>query len=201
MHIESIEQLRTLYASAKERARLKQLAAMDRHCRRFIELSPFVVIASSDAAHALDASPRGGAPGFAKTLDPHTVVIGDAPGNNRLDTLENILAIGSIGLLFMIPGVDETLRINGTARLSCDPALLGLFEAEKNRPKLAIEVTVTQAYLHCAKALMRSRLWHASAQQDRSVLPTMGEMIGSQIGTQGAPESQEAMLARYRNDL
>ena len=201
MHIESIEQLRTLYAPAKERARLKQLAAMDRHCRRFIELSPFVVIASSDAAHALDASPRGGAPGFAKTLDPHTVVIGDAPGNNRLDTLENILAIGSIGLLFMIPGVDETLRINGTARLSCDPALLGLFEAEKNRPKLAIEVTVTQAYLHCAKALMRSRLWHPSAQQDRSVLPTMGEMIGSQIGTQGAPESQEAMLARYRNDL
>lgn len=201
MHIESIEQLRTVYAPAKDRARLKQLTEMDPHCRRFIELSPFAVIASSDAAHAMDASPRGGAPGFAKTIDPHTVLIGDAPGNNRLDTLENILATGTIGLLFMIPGVDETLRINGTARLSRDPALLRLFDAEKNRPKLAIEITVTQAYLHCAKALMRSRLWHPSALQERSVLPSMGEMIGSQIGMQAAPESQEAMLARYVNDL
>ncbi|MBP8307191.1 MAG: pyridoxamine 5'-phosphate oxidase family protein [Burkholderiaceae bacterium] len=201
MHIETIEQLRALYAPAKERARLKQLAQMDPHCRRFIELSPFVVMASSDAGHGMDASPRGGAPGFAKTLDPHTVLIGDAPGNNRLDTLENILATGTIGLLFMIPGVDETLRINGTARLTCDPAVLRLFDAEKNRPRLAIEVTVTQAYLHCAKALMRSRLWHPSALQDRSVLPTMGEMIGSQIGMAGAPESQEAMLARYVDSL
>ena len=201
MHIESIDQLRALYPPAKERARLKQLTEMDPHCRRFIELSPFVVIASSDADHGMDASPRGGAPGFAKTLDPHTVLIGDAPGNNRLDTLENILATGTIGLLFMIPGVDETLRINGTARLTCDPAVLRLFDAEKNRPRLAIEVTVTQAYLHCAKALMRSRLWHPSALQDRAVLPTMGEMIGSQIGVQAPPESQEAMLARYVNDL
>ena len=184
---------------------LKQLAAMDPHCRRFIELSPFVVLASSDATHALDASPRGGAPGFAKTLDPHTVVIGDAPGNNRLDTLENILATGCIGLLFMIPGVDETLRINGTARLSCDPALLRLFDAEKNRPKLAIEVTVTQAYLHCAKALMRSALWDASRHVERSVMPSMGEMLRDQIGERMSPdtvfETQAQMLERYRQTL
>lgn len=177
MHIDSIESLRSLYPAATERAQQKQLAALDAHCRRFIALSPFVVLASASETQAMDASPRGGAPGFVKALDAHTLLIPDAPGNNRLDTLENIIATGQLGLLFMIPGVDESLRVNGAARLSRAVAHLQVFAAEKHAPKLVIEVHVAQAYLHCAKALMRSRLWHATSQVNRSVLPSMGKRL------------------------
>ena len=201
MNIDTLEKLRTLYPAAKERALRKQLSALDPHCRRFIELSPLVVIASGDAAQAMDASPRGGASGFVKVPDERTLLIPDAPGNNRLDTLENIVGSGKVGLLFMIPGVDETLRVNGAARLSCDEEQLQLFAGEKRRPKLVIEVAVAEAYLHCAKALMRSGLWQPSSRVDRSLLPTMGQMINSQTGIEAPAETQEEMLARYAADL
>ena len=201
MTIDTIDQLRTLYPAPKERAVRKQLAALDVHCRRFIELSPFVVLASSSKAGSMDASPRGGAPGFVKTLDERTLLIPDAPGNNRLDTLENIIGTGKLGLFFMIPGVDETLRINGSARLSGDEKHFGPFSGEKRLPKLVIEVTVAEAYLHCAKALMRSNLWHPSSLVDRAVLPTMGQMINSQTGIQTPAETPEEMRARYASDL
>ncbi len=201
MNIDSMEQLRTLYALPKARAVRKQLASLDRHCRRFIELSPFVVVASSSAARSLDASPRGGAPGFVKVLDERTLLIPDAPGNNRLDTLENIIGTAKVGLLFMIPGVDETLRANGTARLSCHDEHLQRCAGEKRRPRVVIEVSVAEVYLHCAKALMRSALWAPASRVDRSVLPTMGEMLNSQMGIEAPAESQEEMLARYAADL
>jgi PPOX class probable FMN-dependent enzyme len=201
MNINSVEQLRTLYAMPKERAVKKQLAALDVHCRRFIQLSPFVVLASSSTASAMDASPRGGTPGFVKVLDDRTLLIPDAPGNNRLDTLENIIGTGKIGLFFMIPGIDETLRINGAARLSCHEAHLKLFSGEKRQPKLAIEVAVAEAYLHCAKALMRSSLWHPASLVDRSALPTMGQMLNSQTGIDTPAETQDEMRARYAVDL
>ncbi len=201
MKIDSLEQLRTLYPTAKERAVKKQLPALDIHCRRYIELSPFVVLASSSTAGSMDASPRGGAPGFVKVRDDKTLLIPDAPGNNRLDTLENIVGTGKLGLFFMVPGVDETLRVNGTARLSTEASLLGLFSAEKRQPRLLIEVSVSEAYLHCAKALMRSKLWDPASLVERSVLPTMGQMIHSQIGIDAPAESQEEMRARYAADL
>ena len=201
MNIDSLEQLRALYPAPKERAVRKQLSALDVHCRRFIELSPFVVIASSNTTRAMDASPRGGAPGFVKVLDERTLFIPDSPGNNRLDTLENIIGTGKIGLFFMIPGIDETLRINGAARLSCHEQHLRLFSAEKRQPKLVIEVSVAEAYLHCAKALMRSSLWKASSLVDRSSLPTMGQMINSQTGIEAPAETQEQMIARYATEL
>ncbi|MDD5332727.1 MAG: pyridoxamine 5'-phosphate oxidase family protein [Rhodoferax sp.] len=201
MNIDTLEKLRALYAAPKERAVRKQLSALDSHCRRFIELSPFVVVASGNVTQAMDASPRGGAPGFVKALDERTLLIPDAPGNNRLDTLENILGTGKVGLLFMIPGIDETLRVNGAARLSCDEEQLQLFAGEKHRPKLVIEVSVAEAYLHCAKALMRSGLWQASSQVKRSLLPTMGQMINSQTGIEAPAETQEEMLGRYAADL
>ena len=201
MIIDTIEHLRGLYAAPRERALKKQIAVLDMHCRRFIELSPFAVVASTSAALTMDASPRGGAPGFIKALDERTLLIPDAPGNNRLDTLENIIATGRLGLLFMIPGVDETLRVNGSARLSCAAEHLQVFAGEKRLPKLVIEVTVDEAYLHCAKALMRSSLWQASAQVSRSVLPTMGQMINDQTGIQVPAETREEMLARYAPDL
>jgi PPOX class probable FMN-dependent enzyme len=197
----TLQALRALYPAPKERAVRKQLDHLDVHCRRFIGLSPFVVLASSSAGLALDASPRGGTPGFVKAPDAHTLLIPDAPGNHRLDTLENIVATGRLGLLFMIPGVDETLRVNGTAQLSTDPVLIEQVADERRHPVVVIRVQVEQAYLHCAKAFMRSRLWSLEAQVERSALPTMGRMISEQTGLAGAEETQEQMLARYQADL
>ena len=201
MLIDTVERLRTLYAMPKERALRKQLDALDPHCRSFIALSPFVIVASGDAADGLDASPRGGAPGFVRVIDDRALLIPDSPGNNRLDTLENIIETGRIGLLFMIPGVDETLRVNGSARLSVDPGRLAQFSDDHRPPKLVIEVSVREAYLHCAKALMRSALWAPSARVDRAALPTMGRMIADQIGMSGPIETQQEMQVRYTADL
>ena len=199
--IDTRESLRALYPVAKERSVRKQLSQLDRHCLRFIALSPFVVLASGGKEGHLDASPRGGAPGFVKALDSTTLLIPDAPGNNRLDTLENIVGTGRIGLLFLIPGVDETLRVNGRARLSDENSLLDRFKDEKRAPKLVIQVKVEDAYLHCAKALMRSRLWSPESRVERAVLPTMGQMLNDQTGIQTPPETQEQMVERYRPDL
>jgi len=197
----SAEALRSLHAQPGERALKKQLAALDRHCRRFIALSPFVVIATAGATGAMDASPRGGAPGFVKVRDDRTLLIADASGNNRLDSLENIAANGRAGLLFLIPGVDETLRVNGAATLSLAGADIDLCRDERRTPKLVIVVSVEEAYLHCAKALMRSRLWHDGSRIDRAALPTMGRMINDQTGIDSPAESHEAMVRRYQADL
>ena len=199
--IASLEALRSLYREPSERAVRKQLDRLDAHCRRYLSLSPFLVIASTDADGRVDASPRGGDPGFVKVLDDRTVLIPDSPGNNRLDSLQNLLSRPGLGLLFMIPGVEETLRINGKASLRTDDALLALCANERRRPPLVIAVEVKEAYLHCAKALMRSKLWEAGAKQERSVLPTMGQMLKDQIGLAGEPESDAAMRARYVKDL
>jgi len=201
MMIQTIEQLRGLYAPAKERAVKKQLSALDVYCQRFIELSPFVVISSVGLDQMLDASPRGGASGFVKSVDAHTLLIPDSPGNNRLDTLENIIHTGKVGMLFLIPGMDETLRVNGAACLSTDAADLALCTTEVRAPKLVIKVTVAQAYLHCAKAFMRSKLWDTQSHIERSQMPSMGEMINEQAKMTTPAETQEEMMARYRAEL
>ena len=179
MAILTLDALRTLYAPARKRSVKKEMTSLDTHCLRFIGLSPFVVIASSRVAGALEASPRGGAAGFVKALSSGTLLIPDSPGNNRLDTLENII---QIELLFLVLGVDETLRVNGRATLSTNEANLNLCVEPKCWPKLAIRMTVEAAYLHCAKALMRSALWDPVRHIDRAALPSMGEMLKDQIG-------------------
>ena len=201
MNILTLEALRALYAPARERSVKKELMHLDVHCMRFIALSPFVVIASCDGEGAMDASPRGGAPGFVKAVGNGTLLIPDSPGNNRLDTLQNIVQTGRIGLLFFLPGVDESLRVNGQAVLSTDDADLDLCTEPKRRPKLVIRVTVTAAYLHCAKALMRSSLWDPARHINRQALPSMGEMLKDQIGGDMPAESQAEMLKRYAADL
>ncbi|NVO05605.1 MAG: pyridoxamine 5'-phosphate oxidase family protein [Rhodoferax sp.] len=201
MQIKTLEALRKLYASARERSVKKELPQLDAHCTRFITLSPLVVLASSASNLALDASPRGGAPGFVKVLDATTLLIPDAPGNNRLDTLENILQTGQLGLLFLLPGVDESLRVNGQAMLSTAAEDLRLCADAQRTPKLVIRVQVQAAYLHCGKALMRSALWDASRHVQRSVMPSMGEMMKDQIGGDIPAETQEQMLQRYAQDL
>ena len=201
MKIDSLDTLRALYAEPKERAVKKQIAALDVHCRNFIALSPFVVLATAGASGTMDASPRGGKPGFARVVDGTTLLLPDAPGNNRLDTFSNIVETGRVGLLFLIPGVDETLRINGLAELSSAEEDLVLCADERRTPKVAIRVTVQEAYLHCAKALMRSQLWSAEAKVERSVLPSAGRMINDQSGIMTPPETQEDMVRRYAPDL
>ncbi|RYF25950.1 MAG: pyridoxamine 5'-phosphate oxidase family protein [Comamonadaceae bacterium] len=197
------DQLRTLYAAPAERALRKELDHLDVHCQRFVALSPLCVIASGgDAGRSLlDASPRGGPPGFVHVADAQHLLLPDAGGNNRLDTLTNLLHDPRVALLFFVPGVDETLRVNGTARLRDEAAYLERFAGERQAPKLVIEVQVREAYLHCAKALMRSRLWQAEAQVQRSVLPTLNQMIHDQIGSAAPPEAQSDMVARYAQQI
>jgi uncharacterized protein len=201
MNITSVETLRSLYAPARERSVKKEMPQLDVHCTRFISLSPLLVVASNDTHGDMDASPRGGEPGFVKVLDANTLLIPDSPGNNRLDTLENIIQTGRVGVLFFVPGVDETLRVNGRAVLTNDDADIALCLDAKRTPKLVIRVTVEAAYLHCAKALMRSNLWDASRHVERSVMPSMGEMMKDQIGGDIPAETQEQMLVRYAVDL
>ncbi len=201
MNITTIEALRQLYNTPQERAVRKQISALDQHCRDFIAFSPFLVLATSDLAHNLDASPRGGAPGFVKVDADGALLISDAPGNNRLDSFENIVHTGRAGLIFLIPGFDETLRVNGRASLSTAPADIALCTNERRAPKLVVRVQVEAAYLHCAKAFMRSRLWDPQARVARTTLPTVGKMISDQTGMQVAPETQAQMVARYAPDL
>ncbi len=199
--IDTLAALERLYPPPAERAVRKQLAALDEHCARFIELSPFVVLATASVDGLMDASPRGGAPGFIQVVDAHTLRIPDAPGNRRLDSLRNIIATGRAGLLFMIPGVDETLRVNGRAVLNDDAAVCATFNDGKRTPPLVIEVRVEEAYLHCAKAFMRSKLWSAQAQVERSRLPSSRDMLIDHTGIATPPESREEMIARYQPDL
>ena len=205
MHITTLQALRAIYKPASERALKKEISSLDVHAVQFIGLSPFVVIASGGTSGDLDASPRGGEPGFVKVLDAQTLLIPDAPGNNRLDTLENIVSTGQLGLLFMVPGFDETLRVNGRAVLSTDATDLQLFADAKRAPTLVIRLTVASAYLHCAKSLMRSQLWDASRHPDRTAMPTMGEMLRDQIqafkGETIEVEPQAVMLERYKQSL
>ena len=205
MNLTTRDQLRQLYGAASERASLKEMRSLDRHAQQFIALSPFVVLASSNVSGQMDASPRGGDPGFVKVIDNQTLLIPDAPGNNRLDTLENILDTGQLGLLFMLPGFDETLRINGQASLSTDPSERQLCTDARRTPALVIRVKVQAVYLHCAKAFMRSQLWSPSKHTPRHLMPSMGEMLRDQIQTtQGhaiEAETQEDMMARYRQSL
>ena len=201
----TLEALRQLYGPARERSLKKEIPALDAHAVQFIGLSPFVVLASSDAHGHVDASPRGGDPGFVKVLNEQTLLLPDAPGNNRLDTLENIIASGRLGTLFMVPGFDETLRVNGSAVLSTDPADLALCADERRTPTLVIRLTVESVYLHCAKAFMRSKLWDASHHTDRAQLPSMAEMMRDQIrafkGEDIEAETQAQMLERYQQSL
>ena len=198
------ESLRALYEPVRERSAAKQLEALDVHAMRYITLSPFVVLATG-GVDGMDASPRGGEPGFVKVVDAHTLLIPDSPGNNRLDTLQNLVSTPQVGLLFLLPGVDETLRVNGTAVLSVDEAERATCEDARRVPKLVIRVTVLACYLHCAKALMRSELWDPAHHQPRSCMPSMGEMLRDQVAHKVTPgtafETQAQMMERYRETL
>ncbi|MEQ9345797.1 MAG: pyridoxamine 5'-phosphate oxidase family protein [Thalassospira sp.] len=197
--IDTQEKLRAVYGEPLGLAVAKCLSKLDPHCKHFIELSPFAVISSADCNGDADVSPRGDGPGFIKVLDDNTIVMPDRPGNNRVDTLSNIVDNPKVGMLFFVPGINETLRINGTAEISTDPALLGLFADTPKPPITAIRITVDEAFLHCAKSLMRSKLWDANVQIDRKTLPTLGKMIKDQTAVdipEGTQEEADTYFAQ-----
>lgn len=201
MTINNQEDLRALYGWAKGRAKDKVLTELEAHAKNFLAHSPFFVLSTYDQEGRADASPRGGKAGFVKVLDDKTVLIPDAKGNNRVDSLVNIVETGKIGCLFLIPGIDETLRINGTAVISTDSALIDMFPDEQNTPKTCIKLKIDEVFLHCAKALMRSELWGKANRVERPGFPTMGVMLNEQLGTTNPVETQEEMKKRYASDL
>ena len=199
--IRSADDLRSRYRHPSERAVRKQLDRLDPHCRRFVELSPFVLLASSGRSRQADVSPRGGEPGFVAILDDRTLAIPDSPGNNRLDSLSNVVENPEVALLFLVPGVDEVLRVNGTAEVLDDETLCTALTTRGRPPATVIRVAVRDAYLHCAKAVMRARLWHEDSKVERSTLPSLGQMLKDQIGSTAPAETQEEMAARYEATL
>ena len=179
-------QLRGLFGVPGVLAAQKCRSSLDKHAHAFIARSPFLCIGTQSADGTADVSPRGDPPGFVKVLDETTLAIPDRPGNNRLDTLANIVANPNVGLLFIIPGFDDTLRVNGRASLVTDPELLGLMSVQERIPKLAIVVRVGELFMHCAKAFRRSQLWNPEYFQDRSAMPSLTKIILDQ--TTGAPD-------------
>lgn len=175
--IESEEALREILGTPSEGVIKKSQPFISKHVQTFIQRSPFLLIGTSNSAGAHDVSPRGDKPGFVKLLDERTIMIPDRPGNRRLDTMVNILNNPNIGLIFLIPGIDETVRINGHAVISRDESLLALTEVEGKRSQVVIVAEVREVFFHCAKAFRRSQLWNAEARAARSEVPTLGQVL------------------------
>ena len=202
--ITSHEALRAVYKTPEPTAGSirKELKRLDGHCRSFIARSPFVLIGSSDGNGNADVTPKGDKPGFAAVLDDSTIAIPDRPGNNRLDTLENIVANPAVGLLFLIPGMNETLRVNGEARITTDATLRERLAVEGKPPLSIVVVTVKAAYMHCAKAFMRSELWKPESWPERNSMPTLGEILRDQLAVdQSAAETDRRLDEAYKQTL
>ena len=183
--------LRGLFEATHDLAAIKSQPLLDKHAQAFIKRSPFLCIGTQNLDGRADVSPRGDPVGFVQILDQHTLAIPDRPGNNRLDTLVNIIANPSVGLLFIIPGFDDTLRVNGQATLVNDPEILKRMSINDRIPKLALVVKVTEAFLHCAKAFRRSHLWSPDHFQNRSEFPSLMNILLDQ--TTGAPNNDDEM--------
>jgi len=179
--IGSEDELRELYRLPASTTQQKVQPRLDKHARAFIEASPFVLIGTTSPDGTGDVSPKGGPPGFVVTLDDDHLAIPDLAGNNLLDSIGNIVRGSGIGMLFLVPGVDETLRVNGYACITTDAAVLDACAVKDRRPKAAIGVTVTQQYMHCAKAFRRSDLWDAQSWPQREALPSLGCILVDQI--------------------
>jgi hypothetical protein len=187
--------LREIMGTPMELAVRKQLGKLDRHCRDFIARSPFLCLGTADGSGRADVSPRGDPPGFVQVLDDNTLIIPDRPGNNRLDSMSNIMENPNVGLLFFIPGFEDTLRVNGRATILRDPALLARAAVSGKAPKVAIRVEVDEVFLHCAKALKRSRLWDPGSRVDRREMPSLAKMILEQTAPADKPPSEADVAA------
>ena len=193
--------LKTIYSSPTPRVIAKVRPEIDHHARRFIEASPFCVLATSGSDGSVDASPRGGHPGFVRVEGPNLLLMPDRPGNNRIDSFKNIVeGSGFVQLIFFVPGLDETLRVSGTGTVTRESALLAAMEEFGKLPRAVLRIDAQEAYFHCGKALVRSKLWSKEAQVARAAFPSISEVIHDQTKL-GAAESQADVEARYKTQL
>jgi hypothetical protein len=195
-----VTDLATIYPKPSPRVIAKARPSLDAHSRRFIEMSPFCVLATSGSDGSVNASPRGGSPGFVRIEGANQLVMPDRSGNNRIDSVRNIVeGSGFVQLIFFVPGIDETLRVSGKGSFSADPKLLATMEEFGKLPRAVLCIEVSEAYFHCGKALMRSKLW-SSAQVERSNFPSIGEVIYDQTSL-GEAEPQAVIYERYKTQL
>lgn len=193
--------LRERWGQPGELAEKKVLRRLDAHCRRFIALSPFLTLGTSDAEGRHDVSPRGDAPGFVRVLDDTTLLIPDRPGNRRFDSLDNIAHQPRLALLFLLPGVDETLRVNGRGRITEDAGLLAGSAVNGRPPLSGLVVEIDECFLHCGKAMIRSRLWDPETRIERRSFPTLARMIADQIAGVDEQAAGAAIDHAYREKL
>ena len=175
-------ELREIFGWPSERSANKEIDRLDRHCRAIIEKCPFILLGTANASGLCDVSPKGDFPGFVRVLDDNTLAIPDLPGNNRLDTLTNMLDNPQVGLIFLIPGMNDTLRVNGKVRLIRDADLLESMAYRGKLPKLAIVVDVQEVFIHCTKSLVRSKLWLDENRINRNELPSLAEIVRDHAG-------------------
>lgn len=201
MHDVAAADLRTVYPAPHPRVIAKARPTIDMHSGKFISLSPFCVLASAGPDGTVDASPRGGGVGFVRVVSPTELQMPDRPGNNRIDSFQNILSGGGhVQLIFFVPGIDDTLRVSGVAKLLKDPELLASMEEFGKLPRAVLSIAVTEAYFHCGKALMRSKFWSSEAQVKRSVMPSISEIVHDQTKL-GEPIAQAEIDALYKQQL
>lgn len=200
--IQDSGKLREMLGKVFPIAQDKVFSRLDKFSRQFIELSPFLCLSTVSADGACDVSPRGDPPGFVKVLDDQTILIPERPGNRLADSMHNLLVNNSVGMIFFIPGVNETLRLGGEASIVCDQALLADMIVQGQAPKMAIRVDIKYLFFHCAKALLRSKLWDANAQIPRETFPSYGEIIQQQRRNEMTVEEVEELVQDdYKNSL
>jgi len=193
--------LRQTYEPPVEMARKKVLDYLDPHARRFIAMSPFLTIASTSAA-GTDCSPRGDEPGFVQVIDDRTMLLPDRRGNNLLDTMQNVLEHPQIGLLFLVPGLNETLRVNGKAKIVTDPAVLQSMAIKgKIVPASAMQIAVEQVYFHCGRAILRADLWNPEKKVAREDFPMLGTVLADQIKGFDADAANKRLEVAYTTNL
>ncbi len=199
--ITSVEELEALYGQPSEASLVKEVACIAPEYRAMIEASPFAVLATC-GPEGLDCSPRGDLPGFVRVHDEQTLLLPDRRGNNRADSLKNIVRDPRVGLLFLIPGIDMTLRVNGHAFLSTDPELLASFAVEDKAPRCVVVIQVDAVYFQCARALLRSDLWNPANFRDADSLPTAGQILAALSEKRvGGQEYDRAWPERARASL
>jgi uncharacterized protein len=193
--------LRAHFGTMTEIAAHKTMPSLDRHSRAFISLSPFLVLATADGDNGVDASPRGDAPGFVAFPDDTTLIIPDRPGNRRVDSFSNVIRQPGVGLIFFVPGFNETLRINGIARVITDPILLAPLEAQGKVPATGLLVSITEVFFHCGKALIRSKLWDPSRHIPRDSFPSLGRIVADQTSVMSIESAEQFVELSYRDKL
>jgi len=191
--------LRELYKPPMDLVLQKQKNTLDKYSIQFLSLSPFIILSTSNQNNNMDCSPRGDHSGFVQVLDDCTIAIPDRPGNNRLDTLSNIIDNPTIGILVLVPGFGECLRINGSAKIAVNNELLERFEYRGKQPKSVIVVSINEIYFHCAKSITRSGLWKEASNVERNIMPSLGRILMAQIDSSKTDNEVKAVEELIEN--